>query len=357
MPSAPTSPQPPKSICILRLSAVGDVCHSLPVIRRIQSYWPQTKITWIIGKTEHTLIGNISDIEFIIFDKNRGFHAYIDIFKQLKHRHFDILLHMQMSLRSSIINRIVRAPVRVGFDRARAKDLQWLFNNTQIPAHKKQHVMDSFFGFSEALGINTNNLSWDIPISNQDRENARKLLPPNQDYIAISPCSSMSYRNWHAKGYAKIAKYAYDKHNLRTIICGGSSETEMTLSQEITQLTHQQAINLVGKTTLKELLVILEQAVALISPDSGPAHMATCVNTPVVGLYACTNPERARPYFSAEYVVNKYPQAVKQKYGKNIDELEWGIRVRDLWAMSMIKPNDVIEKLDLALHAHINKPK
>jgi len=253
---------------------------------------------------------------------------------------------MQMSLRSSIVNRLIRTPLRIGFDRARAKDLQWLFNNAQIPAHKKQHVMDSFFGFSEVLGINTKKLAWGIPISNLDRENARRLLPSNQDYIVISPCSSMSYRNWNAAGYAEVAKYAYEKHNLRTIICGGNSEIEKTLSQEIMQLTHQQAINLVGKTTLKELLVVLEQAFVLISPDSGPAHMATCVDTPVIGLYACTNPDRARPYFSAKFEVNKYPQAVKQKYGKSVDELEWGTRVRDAWAMEMIKTSDVTEKLE-----------
>ena len=338
---------PPKSICVLRLSAVGDICHTLPVIRTIQSQWPDTKITWIIGNIEHSLIGDINDIEFIVFDKSQGLRAYKNVLDKVKHRHFDALLHMQMSMRSSIVNRLIQTPVRIGFDRARAKDLQWLFNNEQIPAHKQQHVMDSFFGFSESLGIQSKKLTWDIPISNQDQENARRLLPPDQDYIVISPCSSMSYRNWLAEGYAEVAKYAYDKHNLRTIICGGSSEIEKTLSQEIMQLTHQQAINLVGKTTLKELLVVLDQAVALISPDSGPAHMATCVDTPVIGLYACTNPDRARPYFSAEFVVNKYPQAIKQKYGKSVDELEWGIRVRDPWAMEMIKTSDVTEKLDM----------
>jgi len=337
---------PPKSICVLRLSAVGDICHALPVIRTIQSHWPDSKITWVIGKIEHSLIGDIDDIEFIVFDKSQGVWAYKNFYSKIKHRRFDVLLHMQMSLRSSVINRLIRSPCRIGFDRARAKDIQWLFNNAQIPAHQRQHVMDSFFGFSEALGINTKNLDWSIPLSAEDRQNAGNLLPPNQDYIVISPCSSMSYRNWHAAGYAEVANYAYDKHSLRSIICGGPSDIEKTLSQEITQLTHLQAINLVGKTTLKELLAILDQAVTLITPDSGPAHMATCVNTPVIGLYACTNPDRARPYLSADFVVNKYPPAIKQKYGKNIDELEWGVRVRDSWAMNMIKPSDIIEQLE-----------
>jgi len=143
----------PQSLCILRLSAVGDICHTLPVVRTIQAHWPDTQLSWIIGKTEATLIGDIPGIEFIIFDKHRGLRAYHDIRQRLGGRKFDALLHMQMSLRSSLINRLIDTPLRIGFDRERAKDLQWLFNNTQIPAHRCQHVLDSLFGFSEALGI------------------------------------------------------------------------------------------------------------------------------------------------------------------------------------------------------------
>ena len=131
----------PKSLCILRLSAVGDICHTLPVVRTIQAHWPQTHISWIIGKLEASLVSDIPNIEFIEFDKSRGIKAYMDMRHALQRRRFDALLHMQMSLRSSVVNRLVKTNTRIGFDRARAKDLQWLFNNAQIPAHQNQHVM------------------------------------------------------------------------------------------------------------------------------------------------------------------------------------------------------------------------
>ena len=126
----------PKSLCILRLSAIGDICHTLPVIRLIQDTWPETKLTWIIGKTEYSLVDGIDDIEFIVVDKKQGWASYTQLRHALKGRQFDALIHLQMSLRSSIINRLIKAPIKLGFDKARAKDMQWLFTNAKIAAAK-----------------------------------------------------------------------------------------------------------------------------------------------------------------------------------------------------------------------------
>ena len=342
---------PPQRLCLLRLSAVGDVCHTLPVVRTIQEAWPQTQLTWIIGKTEAGLIGDIPDIKFIVFDKSHGWRAYREVHVALKKRRFDALLHMQMSLRSSLINRLVKTPIRLGFDRARAKDLQWLVNNHQIPAHSSQHVLDSLFGFSEALGIQGKTLRWDIPIPASDREKVDQLLLPkeNKTLLVISPCSSMAYRNWHSQGYAAVADYVTRQYGLQVVLSGGPSALERQMGQEIEKECTSKPLNLIGKTNLKQLLYLLQKAVGLLSPDSGPAHMATAVNTPVIGLYACTNPDRARPYFSEPYTVNKYPEAVVAKFGKLPQELPWGVRVRDPGTMDRITVADVTEKLDLLM--------
>jgi heptosyltransferase I len=252
---------------------------------------------------------------------------------------------MQMSLRSSLINRLVDTPIRLGFDKARAKDLQWLVNNHQIPAHERQHVMDSLFGFAEALGISERHLTWDIPIDQKDKDALNALIPHDKPLLVISPCSSMSYRNWHAQGYAQVADYAVQRYAFNIVLSGGPSPAEKKLGEDIERHMKSRAVNLIGKTNLKQLLYLLQQADVVISPDSGPAHMATAVSTPVIGLYACTNPDRARPYFSANYVVNKYPQAVQTKYGKSPEALPWGIRVREPGTMNRITVEDVTAKL------------
>jgi heptosyltransferase I len=337
---------PPASLCLLRLSALGDICHMLPIVRTIQHTWPQTRLTWIIGRTELDLVRDIPDIEFLVLDKARGLRGYGDLRGQLHGRKFDALLHMQMSLRASLASLCVSSPVRLGFDRPRAQDFQWLFTNRRIAAHEREHVQDSFFGFVEALGIRTRVLRWDIPIPDDTRAFADSVLGQGPRILVISPCSSMSYRNWHAAGYAAVADYAAERHGLRVVLTGGPSSIERVYAQAISERTRCKPIDLIGRTDLKQLLAVLARATVVVAPDSGPAHMATAVGTPVIGLYACTNPNRARPYLSADYVVNHYPEAVLAKFGRPVDEVPWGTRVRDAATMDRITVTEVTAMLD-----------
>lgn len=340
---------PPRRICLLRLSAVGDVSHVLPVVRTLQAQWPETAITWIIGKLEHSLVGDIPGVEFIIFDKQRRWRAYRDLQRILAGRRFDVLLHMQVALRSSLASLLVRADVKIGFDATRAKDLQWLFTNARIASSPRQHVVDSFFAFAEALGIRQRLLRWDIPIPPEAAQFAAELLPDSEPVLVISPCASMSYRNWNVQGYAQVADYAIERHGMRVVLTGGPSAIERQYGKEITAAMKHPALDLIGRTDLKQLLAVIARARAVVAPDSGPAHLATSVGVPVVGLYATTNPDRARPYLSADYVVNGYPKAVRDKYGKMPADLPWGIRVRDPGTMDLITVNDVTAALDRLL--------
>ncbi|WP_232023959.1 glycosyltransferase family 9 protein [Sulfurivermis fontis] len=348
MPSLPLT-SPPESLCILRLSAIGDISHTLPTVRTLQARWPDTRLTWIIGKTEHALVGDIPGIDFIIFDKKRGWRAYLDVRRQLRGRRFDVLLHMQMALRASLISLLVDAPIKLGFDRARAKDGQWLFTNAQIAPREREHVLDSLYGFSDALGATNRVLRWDIPIPEAARSYAEALLPGDQPTLIISPCSSMAYRNWTAEGYAAVADYAVEQHGMRVVLSGGPSALERDYGTAIERHMHYRAINVIGQTSLKQLLALLSRATVLLSPDAGPAHLATAVGTPVIGLYACTDPDRARPYLSAAWTVNRYNEAVQAHYGKLPAQLPWGTRVRNDNAMTLIKPQDVIGKLEQAI--------
>ncbi len=345
----------PKSLCILRLSAVGDICHTVPVVRSIQRQWPKTRITWIIGKLEASLVGDIPDIEFIIFDKSRGQKAYSDLRKALHSKtnrpRFDALLHMQVSLRSSIASLFIPAEIKLGFDKARAKDYQWLFTNARITAKPRQHAMDGLVGFAAALGVANLEPHWDIPIPDAAIAFARKYIPDTSNgkrTLIISPCSSnraRNWRNWSAEGYAKVADHATKKYGMTVILTGGPSQIEKDYGEQITQLAKHKPINLIGQTNLKQLLAIIQRANVLISPDSGPAHMATTVGTPVIGLYVTSNPDRTGPYLSQQWVVNKYPEALKAEMGKDIDDAAWGQRVRSAEAMERISTDDVIIKL------------
>src|ERR1044072_4125512 len=113
---------PPASVCILRLSAIGDTCHALTVVRTLQRAWPKTRFTWIIGRIEAKLLGHIPDIEFIVVDKSSTMQARKKLREALRGRRFDILMHMQLALRASMLSTVVSAKIKVGFDRARARE-------------------------------------------------------------------------------------------------------------------------------------------------------------------------------------------------------------------------------------------
>lgn len=345
MPALPLT-SPPASLCILRLSAIGDISHTLPVVRTLQAHWPETRLTWIIGKTEHALVGDIPGIDFIIFDKRRGWRAYLDVRRQLQGRRFDVLLHMQMALRASLISLMVDAPIKLGFDRARAKDSQWLFTNAQIAPRQREHVLDSLFGFSAALGVPERLLRWDIPIPAAARRHAQELLPGDQPTLAISPCASQDYRNWTVEGYAAVADYAAERYGMRILLTGGNRAIEQRYGDDIARRMHHPVIDAIGRSDLKQLLALLERGTVLLAPDSGPAHLATAVGLPVIGLYACTNPERARPYNAAAWLANRYPEAVERFLGHSVEQVAFGARVRDAGAMALITVAEVQQRLD-----------
>src|SRR2546429_4308366 len=136
--------EPPRSVCILRLSAIGDTCHVVPIVRTLQQAWPATQLSWIIGKTEARLMSLIEGVEFITVDKRTSLAALRALRARLRGRRFDALLHMQLALRSSLVAHCVPAAVKLGFDRARARELHGLFTNARIPAQRREHVLDSF---------------------------------------------------------------------------------------------------------------------------------------------------------------------------------------------------------------------
>ncbi|WP_405221123.1 glycosyltransferase family 9 protein [Lentisalinibacter sediminis] len=343
---------PPGSLCAVRLSAIGDTCHTLPVLRTLKAAWPETAITWIIGRTEASLMADIPEFEFITFDKSAGLAGYRELRRRLAGRRFDVLLMMHASLRANAASRLIPARRRIGFDRERARDLQWLVSDERIPHRSREHVMDGLFGFAEYLGVRERHLAWDIPVSDADREYAVGHLPAGRPWMLLSPCSSQrarNYRNWSVANYARLVDHAAERHGAGTVITGGPTALEREYGEAITAAAANTPVNLVGASTLKQLFALIRRATVVVCPDSGPAHMATAAATPVIGLYATSNPDRTGPYLSRHLVVNAYPEAVRQEFGRPVSEIAWGRRVRDPAAMDLIRAGTVEARLDEVL--------
>ena len=219
----------PERICVLRLSAIGDTCHALAVIRRLQDNWPDTRITWIIGKTEARLMSDIPDVDFVVLDKSRGRAAYRDVRDALRDRRFDVALCMHASMRANLLVRSIPAPLRIGFDRARARDFQWLFTNRRIAPAQGEHAMDAMMAFATAIGARATDLRWDIPLPEADREFATRYTDGDEPLVVISPCSSQrarNYRNWRVQRFEAVIAHLASRHAARVVLTGGPSALE-----------------------------------------------------------------------------------------------------------------------------------
>lgn len=344
----------PKNLCLLRLSAIGDVCHAVAMVQSIQRQWPDTNITWVIGKIEASLLQGMEGVEFVIFDKRAGLQGYKNLREQLKGRNFDILLHMQVALRASIASLCIPAKIKIGFDSQRAKEGQWLFTNKKIDAQAQPHVLDGFMGFASALGLDVSAPLWNMPITDEHHlwasEKLNSISAEDKPIAIICPAASKAERNWHAEGYAQAAEHLYSR-GFKLVICGGPTAMEQQLAQDIIHCcafseNENEILNLVGKTSLKQLLAVLKQAQLVIAPDTGPAHMAVTVGTPVIGLYAHSNAKRTGPYLYQQYVVSAYEKSIELQYKKHVNKLPWGTRAKGKDLMSHINIHTVKTMID-----------
>jgi len=316
-----------KKICILRLSAIGDVTHVIPVIREIQKQLPGAEITWICGKFEYKLLHIIKGIRFIVFDKKNGFKEYRKLWKTLKGERFNVLLQMQVAARANIASLGIKADIKLGWDKARSRDFHQFFVNKSIAEEKQQHQVQAYLSFARAL-VSDKYLGNDKPI------------------LIISACSSHELRNWLADRYAALADYAISKYDMQVVLSGGPAEIEINMAQEIISNMKGQPLNLVGKDTLEQLLGLLSKASVVVSPDSGPAHIANAMGVPVIGLYACTWSKRSGPYNSLDFCVDKFELAANKFLNKSADELYWPTKIEMPGVMKLIEVSDVCEQLD-----------
>ena len=233
--------------------------------------------------------------------------------------------------------------------RSRSSDFHSLFSNMKIEGTKHSHVVDVFLSFLNVLGLEKKDFlySWKINqvISN---ENLFAKFPELKgNYFVLSPCSRSENRNWLVDRYAYIADYISDKYGLKCVISSSKSDYERNFVKKIINQMTSSPLNLSGQTNLHELLSVIKNSEFLISPDSGPIHIATCANTPVIGLYGVTNTTRAGgPYNSIDLCVDKYNSALKKYTGKKPEEANWRYKNNHKDVMRLIGVDEVREKVD-----------
>jgi heptosyltransferase I len=241
----------------------------------------------------------------------------------------------------------IKADRRVGYDHARSKDLHGLVINERIPARSGEHVLDAIGSFCEPLGLKQTQVRWDIPLPEEAQAWAAEQLPDDQPTLLVSPTSSHALRNWRPERYAAVMDHVATR-GWRVMLVGGPSAFEREMADAVLAACKRTPTDLTGKDTLKKLLALLGRAQLLLTPDSGPMHMANAVGTRVLGLHAASNPDRSGPYSDRRWCVNKYDEASRLFLGKPASEIAWGSKIEKPGVMDLISVEDVIERFEAA---------
>ncbi len=334
-----------RDLVIVRLSALGDVTLLLPVIETLKRAAPQAHLTWITGSAAYPLLEGLPGIEFIVFDKSHGLQGYFDLRRRLAGRRFDGLLAMQASWRANFIYTLISAPVKIGFDRMRARDGQWLFTNRSIP-FVRQHLLDSFFAFIESLGVTERVLDWNLPLTAADHTWAAVHVPHDRGpVLAVNPGASKVEREWPVERLIEVIQDAHRRWGVDVVLTGGPGARERATGRQIANAVSANISNLIGETSPKQLAAVLARVDCLLAPDTGPVHIAGAVGTPVVGLYAVAPSQLSGPYLCPELIVDRYPEAVRTILGQDPRTVKWTTRVHHGEPMRLIKVDDVLSKL------------
>ncbi|CEG62050.1 glycosyltransferase family 9 protein [Legionella micdadei] len=332
-----------KSICVVRLSALGDVLMFVPLVRTLQANLPDAAVTWVISPPAYDLVAGMDGVEFIVINKPNNLADYWRFKKQLKGRKFDVLLASQASFRANLLYPLIRAPRKIGYDKVRAKDgHSWVINETITPGH--DHTLDGFLKFASALGIEKKELRWDLPISQTDHAWARAHIPPGKPTLVVNPAASKPERSWPVERYIEVIKEAQKRWQVQVVLTGGPGGYDRTLADEI--LKQVECTDLVGKTKPKQLLAVISHAQAVLCPDTGPSHMGAAVGTPVVALHAVTSANVSGPYTFRHLAVDCYPEAVTTVLNKTAETTIWGTHAHGEETMKLVKVDAVLTKLE-----------
>lgn len=314
----------PEKILIIRLSAIGDVVHVLPALRLLRSNFPKSEIAWLVeDKASDILTGHPDIDDVIVFPRrkwqreilktNKTLNTLSDIlsfYKRLRRKHYDLIIDFQGNLKSGIMNLITGSEKRVGFGRGYCKEFNYLTTQYQaFPQGKKMHRIDKNLFVLNELGIKTRFQRPILPVFKPDKKYISKFINtdinPSLPIIIIHPGTSKfgSYKQWPPLNYALLADMILDTYEAKVVFTWGPYEFGVV--KEIVEKMKHKALPACETRSIKQLIELIRRASLFIGGDTGPLHIASILDIPVVGIYGPKDPTIYGPYNGKTIVIKK----------------------------------------------------
>ena len=299
-----------RSVCIVMLSAVGDSVHVLPIVNALKRHRPDVALSWAIQRGPLQLVaGHPAVDEFVVVTPTAG--GLRELRRTMRDRRFDLVIDLQVALKGGLTTAAIPARAKLGFDRARARDLNWLFTTHRIPPHPRQHVQDQYFEFLDHLRVPVHPIEWKLgPRGDEELAWQRDFLARFDRPIAAVVCgTSDPDRDWLPERWAAVCDALHAEHGLQPVLVGGPTERERATAAEVARLARvARPVDALG-SGLRRLVAILDGSALVLSLDTAPLHMSVALGRPVVSLMSQADPRRTGPYGSFhDLVVNAFAE-------------------------------------------------
>jgi heptosyltransferase I len=335
----------PRNICIVLLTGLGDVVHGLPLVNALRDHEPGCRITWVVEPMPAPVLRPHPSVdEVIVYRKKDGVRGVANLARALAGKRFDLTINLNVYTKSVWPTLLSRAPVRMGFDRARSFEGVWLAANRHLPPSPRAHTQEMFLQFLDVLGVpRPDPLEWRIPFTREEMRAQAEFFGAfgGRPAAALVPASANRKKDWLPERYAAVADALERDFGFRTVLVGGPGERETAIAREISERAAAPPVWAMGDG-IRRLMWTLAGSALVIAPDTGPVHIARAFGVPVVGLYGHTNPWRVGPFRAFEDLwVDRYTDP-----GAPADASAWDPRHG---RMEQITVADVLDRVQRAV--------
>ena len=302
------------NILIVKLSAIGDVIHTLPSLAALRKLYPEAHITWVVEEAAAGLVNNHPLLNAVLISRRKSWIKYLrkgefsrplremrTFLRELRQRPYDLVIDFHGLLKSALIVLFSGGKRKLGYDSM--QELSGLFYNEKIPEDMNKHAVDRYLDFPRHLGAKIAKAQFILPSDNAAQARMQSLLEKyhleNKKFIAVNPVAYWETKLWDDEKFARLADLIKAKLDIEVVFTGSEKES----IEKITARMQTKAVNLAGETTLPELAYLYQKALLLVTTDSGPMHLAAAVGTPVVALFGPTDPRRTGPYGDGHIII------------------------------------------------------
>lgn len=287
----------PKKILIVLHGSIGDVTRALALVHLLRQGFPKAHIAWSVEPACVPLLEGARAIdEIIVFDRRRPWRSLVPFLARIRAAKFDLVLDLQRLFKSGVVSRLSGAPLRLGFHRRDSKEFNWLFNNLHIDeCGERLSKLEHYLKFADFLGVERRAIEWEFSLTAAERSAvAAHLKRVKRSFAVLFAGARWESKRWFSEQIAQCGELLGARFGLDAVLLGAKEDE--ALARQAIACADGSLVNLVGQTTLREAIGIIQRAKVAIGPDTGLMHIAAAVGTPVVSLWGATDPKRTGPY-------------------------------------------------------------